>query len=318
MANYSHPKWKKRRKEILTRRGYKCENCKSKDNLQVHHKRYVKGRQLWQYPDKELQALCARCHRAEHGLEGEMKICSHRGCTSEIEPHFEYCFKHWKQDLEEREQAASLNQNKVRDLESQISRLKTRISVVNGELGKAAGGKDRKAMARQVELANQIEQMNELLSHFGSRLGELEKGETHFAQHQSITTVEEKKPKSSGFVRFLLIAATMATVCFFALSERNGIKSKSQDNKSKTSSLADPHSGHIGCYAKGCNGALKLKSGSKGKFYGCSNFPKCRVTIDHPFRCYRCKSAMELRSGSRGKFWGCSRYPSCNHTNNYR
>ena len=82
----------------------------------------------------------------------------------------------------------------------------------------------------------------------------------------------------------------------------------------------DVFSGHIGCYYKKCFGKLLIKTGRYGKFYGCSNFPKCKATTNYPFRCYRCKSTMVARTNkSNGtKFWGCSTFPKCRHTNDYR
>ena len=82
----------------------------------------------------------------------------------------------------------------------------------------------------------------------------------------------------------------------------------------------DRYSGRIGCYKSNCGGILFLKNGKYGKFYGCSKFPKCKATTDHPFRCYRCKSTMVLRKNSKSgaNFWGCSRFPSCKHSNSFR
>ena len=30
-----------------------------------------------------------------------------------------------------------------------------------------------------------------------------------------------------------------------------------------------------------CNGELKLRNGRNGKFYGCSNYPKCKFTMPY-------------------------------------
>ena len=30
-----------------------------------------------------------------------------------------------------------------------------------------------------------------------------------------------------------------------------------------------------------CNGELKLRNGRNGKFYGCSNYPRCRFTMPY-------------------------------------
>ncbi len=76
--------------------------------------------------------------------------------------------------------------------------------------------------------------------------------------------------------------------------------------------------GHLECPRKECEGTMVLKTGKNGRFYGCSNFPNCRMTIDHPFACYKCGAEMVLREGKNGKFWGCSTFPDCRHTNGYK
>ena len=65
---YLSPKWQKRRLEILQRDGFKCRHCGSDDKtLHVHHHRYIKGRNVWEYDDSELMTLCDSCHEVEHG-----------------------------------------------------------------------------------------------------------------------------------------------------------------------------------------------------------------------------------------------------------
>jgi len=67
-----HPKWKSKRKEILTRDLYRCIHCKSDKNLQVHHRQYhfiVSQQQFklpWDYPDQLLITLCESCHGKGH------------------------------------------------------------------------------------------------------------------------------------------------------------------------------------------------------------------------------------------------------------
>lgn len=71
MMTYSeqlqHPKWQERRLQILSKRGFHCEDCGDKETqLHVHHRRYVKGRKVWEYEDWELGVLCKKCHGMEH------------------------------------------------------------------------------------------------------------------------------------------------------------------------------------------------------------------------------------------------------------
>lgn len=62
-----HPKWQKRRLEILNASNFKCKRCGAGDDtLHVHHRHYVKGRMVWEYDDSELIALCEFCHQEEH------------------------------------------------------------------------------------------------------------------------------------------------------------------------------------------------------------------------------------------------------------
>lgn len=60
------PKWKKKRKEILNRDENKCVKCNSKNNLHVHHKRYILNRKPWEYDNFFLEVLCSVCHEKEH------------------------------------------------------------------------------------------------------------------------------------------------------------------------------------------------------------------------------------------------------------
>jgi hypothetical protein len=67
-----HPKWKEKRKEILTRDKNQCIHCKQNKNLQVHHRQYhfvldlQQFRMPWDYPDHLLITLCEPCHSRGH------------------------------------------------------------------------------------------------------------------------------------------------------------------------------------------------------------------------------------------------------------
>lgn len=64
---YRHPKWQKRRLERLALANWCCEACRNANEiLNVHHKRYVKGRCVWEYEDFELEVLCETCHKKTH------------------------------------------------------------------------------------------------------------------------------------------------------------------------------------------------------------------------------------------------------------
>jgi len=61
------PRWQKRRLEVLACADFRCSRCHHGDkNLQVHHRRYVRGRMPWEYSDVELVVLCDDCHELQH------------------------------------------------------------------------------------------------------------------------------------------------------------------------------------------------------------------------------------------------------------
>lgn len=61
------PQWWYVRDRVLERDGWRCKNCGSGNNLQVHHRYYIHGRKAWEYHDEALVTLCERCHAVTHG-----------------------------------------------------------------------------------------------------------------------------------------------------------------------------------------------------------------------------------------------------------
>ena len=65
--NYSeqlkHPKWQRKRLEILERDDFQCQCCFDREiELAVHHKRYVDKKMVWEYDNRDLISLCKDCH----------------------------------------------------------------------------------------------------------------------------------------------------------------------------------------------------------------------------------------------------------------
>ena len=59
--------WQKKRLELLSVRGFKCEICGNEDKqIQVHHRFYIKGREPWEYDNDVFQVLCEDCHAKGH------------------------------------------------------------------------------------------------------------------------------------------------------------------------------------------------------------------------------------------------------------
>jgi hypothetical protein len=57
------PRWQRKRLEVMQRDDFSCQLCSdTQTELQVHHKKYVSGRQPWEYDAKELITLCVHCH----------------------------------------------------------------------------------------------------------------------------------------------------------------------------------------------------------------------------------------------------------------
>jgi hypothetical protein len=84
-AQYKHPNWQRKRLEALEAANFTCQLCGDKESqLHVHHKRYVKGRMIWEYANTELSVLCEPCHLDSHDqknlfsrLIAESPIASH-------------------------------------------------------------------------------------------------------------------------------------------------------------------------------------------------------------------------------------------------
>ena len=67
---YRHPLWQKKRMEALAAAEFTCQHCcDTETQLHVHHKRYVKGRMVWEYGVGELEVLCEPCHEEAHAMK---------------------------------------------------------------------------------------------------------------------------------------------------------------------------------------------------------------------------------------------------------
>jgi len=64
-----HPKWQKKRLEIMERDNWKCIGCHAEDKtLHVHHEIYFKGKKPWEYDEKHLKTYCLDCHKDYHDV----------------------------------------------------------------------------------------------------------------------------------------------------------------------------------------------------------------------------------------------------------
>jgi hypothetical protein len=60
-----NPKWQKKRLQVLDKANFICELCQDTDEtLQVHHLKYLKGKEPWEYDLDNFKCLCESCHKA--------------------------------------------------------------------------------------------------------------------------------------------------------------------------------------------------------------------------------------------------------------
>lgn len=83
-----------------------------------------------------------------------------------------------------------------------------------------------------------------------------------------------------------------------------------------------------------CGSVLVKRKGKNGEFWGCSNYPECKMMFENDGgkpdfdgklrtarlikdgapKCPNCGGALVKRKGKNGEFWGCSAYPKCHAT----
>lgn len=62
-----NPRWQRFRLEVMQRDDFKCCWCGSGDRfLNVHHTKYFKNTDPWDYPLDLMQTLCEGCHGIAH------------------------------------------------------------------------------------------------------------------------------------------------------------------------------------------------------------------------------------------------------------
>ena len=70
---YKSPLWQKKRLEALEYYGFECSDCGTgSEQLHVHHVRYKRDVNIWDYPVTELSVLCASCHGESHKAKDDL------------------------------------------------------------------------------------------------------------------------------------------------------------------------------------------------------------------------------------------------------
>jgi len=61
------PRWQKKRLEILNKYNWKCMHCGSTNKeLHLHHRKYDKEKEPWEYKINDIFVLCKDCHFELH------------------------------------------------------------------------------------------------------------------------------------------------------------------------------------------------------------------------------------------------------------
>ena len=68
------PRWQEFRQRAFEHHGTVCQTCGGEDrgryeSIHVHHRRYIDGRDPWEYEMKDVSILCWECHEEIHTCE---------------------------------------------------------------------------------------------------------------------------------------------------------------------------------------------------------------------------------------------------------
>lgn len=76
-SKYHDQRWKDLVKKVFERDDYICTSCKQKSGyLRGHHMVYVKGRDVWDYPDVAITTMCKECHDHLHNSGHQVPLFS--------------------------------------------------------------------------------------------------------------------------------------------------------------------------------------------------------------------------------------------------
>ncbi len=77
-AFYSSAKWKRKRKSILRRDEYQCQECKKygkrKAATIVHHIKELEDYPELAFDNNNLESVCLACHNAKHPEKGKKSL----------------------------------------------------------------------------------------------------------------------------------------------------------------------------------------------------------------------------------------------------
>lgn len=88
-----HPKWQKKRLEIMQRDNFTCRICgDTETTLNIHHLKYINSANPWDIDDEYLITLCEHCHKEVEEFKkeindfkiGDIKIVKGSGDTTRL------------------------------------------------------------------------------------------------------------------------------------------------------------------------------------------------------------------------------------------
>jgi hypothetical protein len=132
-SKLSDPRWQTLRDKVFTEFGRKCNRCKAATCLNIHHKTYTNGKEPWDYPLKNFEVLCDKCHAKEHGKELQDSFCDNPNCQTPKQPIrqcFKFCFR-CSQKLLETLKAREIDNGKLREGLIKAEKSKEQVEELN-------------------------------------------------------------------------------------------------------------------------------------------------------------------------------------------
>lgn len=83
-------RWQDKRKAILERADFQCEDCGHSKQLEIHHCIYIYGHEPWEYPLDLLRCLCRACHKNRPKAENQMRTLMASLTTDELNALYQY------------------------------------------------------------------------------------------------------------------------------------------------------------------------------------------------------------------------------------
>ena len=99
-----HPKWQKKRLEILERDNFQCRLCDDENTcLHVHHKEYIPANKPWEYENNKLITLCKDCHFIVEEIGFNIDRCKIIKLTTKTPSYKQFLIIYWNLQQERAE-----------------------------------------------------------------------------------------------------------------------------------------------------------------------------------------------------------------------